>query len=121
MNIRGYTATSVDFGEPEGTIELFRNGQLIGMVGENASGSVQVSAGFEQCYHENELCGIGRHAMDVTYGADAVSVETGDSVVVNDELLVTNDNLTHLYDSSGGCNFGAAVSYRIGAATVTSP
>ena len=67
------------------------------------------------------MCGRGDFEMAVEApDGSSASIPNGATADVG-ALMVTNDRYFQNYDVSGGCNFGLAVEYLVGAAPVPTP
>ena len=104
------------FGRVEQWITVSQDNELLAVVGNNAGGPLKIAEGTEQCYAEDDICGVGEQLMEVSHGDQSAAIDTDVSAPVGD-LLVTNDHFFRSYDL-GACNFSDPVNYLVGAASL---
>ncbi|KYF93860.1 hypothetical protein BE20_08120 [Sorangium cellulosum] len=109
-------AEATDWLEHVTRVRVEREGELVVAVGENDPIGLSIAQGEPACYSEDGRCGYEELAMTVEADdGPAVSIANGESAEVGG-LTVTNERYLKNYDISGGCNFGLAVEYIVGAA-----
>ena len=106
-----------ELGEPELSIRVERDGQLLAAVGQKTPVGLTVDEGSIECRTESSDCDIEQYEIKVEVpGGATASIPNGATVEVGG-LTVTNDHYIHYYASGGACNFSSSPEYLIGIAS----